>query len=254
MGERVIDLQAARGRVASPAVTARRRFASARAATGLSAAKFAALLTEALGWPVTAEAVTGWETTAVPLGDLLCAAEAIAGTAPALVVVDEPVQPMRLLNSYGELQAELGRVVDDAEQTLAITGSRSREPNYLARIEAAVARRPGLVHTRVLYGPPRHSATKQHLLRLVDLQRDPGTLQIGILRDLYRDGERFIVASERTTLIVVPSRWSLHNFDTAVVIDDEDTAQQYGEHVRQAWLASEPLTTRADIEQLEVLR
>ena len=106
----------------------------------------------------------------------------------------------------------------------------------------------------MLYGPPRHSATKQHLLRLVDPNRPPQTLLIGILRDLFRDGERFIAANERTAVLVVPSKWSLHNFDTAVVIDDEEIAGLYATHVRQAWLASEPLTTRSEIERLEILR
>ena len=55
-------------------------------------------------------------------------------------------------------------------------------------------------------------------------------------------------------MIVVPSQWSLHNFDTAMAVDDPDVAGRYIAHVRQAWLASEPLTARADIEALEVLR
>ena len=201
---------------------------------------------------MTAELVTGWESTAVPPGDLLCAAEAISGEAP--LALGELSESMRLMDSYGDVQAELARVVDEAESNLSITGSRSRDPNYLARIETAVAQRPELIHTRVLYGPPRHSATKQHLLRLIDLQRSPDTLHIGLLRDLLRDGERFIATNERTAVLVVPSKWSLHNFDTALVIDDEETAGLYTAHVHQAWLASEPLSTREDIAQLEIVR
>ncbi|MBI1757793.1 MAG: hypothetical protein HYR62_00965 [Actinobacteria bacterium] len=47
---------------------------------------------------------------------------------------------------------------------------------------------------------------------------------------------------------------STSNFDSGLLINDEDVAQQYVEHVRQAYLGSEHLTTHAALEKLEVLR
>lgn len=54
---------------------ARNQLAAARAAKGLPSNEFAALLTTMLGWPVGAEQVEAWETSAVPPGDVLVAAE-----------------------------------------------------------------------------------------------------------------------------------------------------------------------------------
>ncbi|MET9425729.1 MULTISPECIES: DUF5919 domain-containing protein [unclassified Streptomyces] len=54
---------------------ARNQLAAARAAKGLPSDEFAALLATMLGWPVGAEQVDAWETSAVPPGDVLVAAE-----------------------------------------------------------------------------------------------------------------------------------------------------------------------------------
>lgn len=219
-------------------------------------ATFAHALGEHLGWPVTPEAVLAWETTAVPPGDVLLTAEAIAetdGQADEAATLPA-VNGMRLIDSYEEVQAALAAVVEEAEEVLTITGSRSRDPDYLARIESAVTAVSGLVYYRVLYGPPRHGALKNHLLRVVDLHRPPGTVNLGVFWDLLRDSERFICACEKSAVVVLPSLTSLHNFDTALVIDDPDTAGRWVTHVRQAYLAAEALTTRADIESLEIQR
>jgi hypothetical protein len=254
----VIDLQAVRQQRIDVAALARQRFANARRSLGLSRAAFADLLTEALGWQVAAGAVTAWESAAVPPGDVLLAAELIARTSqPVVTPLGEAVPEsngMRLLDSYEEVQDALRAVVDGAQETLGITGSRSRDPDYLARIEVAITAKPELVHYRVLYGPPRHGALKNHLLRLIDLQRPAGTLHIGIATDLYKDNERFICVSEQLAVIVLPSVTSLSNFDTALVIDDPEVAADYVTHVRQGWLGSEVLSTRAQVEHLEVLR
>lgn len=245
--QHVIDLAVARARRADPATAARRRFAGHRTATGLPSGEFATALTGLLGWRVTAAQVTAWESSAVPPGDVLAAAEMLTptGTSPL-------AETMRLVHGYSDVQAALRDLIDGAEQHLAITGSRSRDPVYLERIERALTARPGLIHWRVMYGPARHSSLPAHLLRLIDLHRPTGTLHIGILEDMLRDGERFIVASEHGAVVVLPSLSSPLNYDTAVSFDDPEIGHAYVEHVRAAWLASTPLADRAAIEQLEV--
>jgi hypothetical protein len=82
-------------------------------------AAFADVLVDALGWSVT------------PRGDLS---------------VGDHLRPTR--------RRPVGR-----RAVIAVTGSRSREPDYLARIQAAISSRD-LLHYRVLYGLPRHGALK----------------------------------------------------------------------------------------------
>lgn len=161
---------------------------------------------------------------------------------------------LSLINEYTDLQAALAHVVEHAEEAIATTGSRSRDPDYLSRLEAAVAARPTLVHYRVLYGPPRHSMLKNHLRRLHDIAGNGDRLRIGIVRDLYRDPERFLCVSERAAIVVLPSLTSTSNFDSGILITDTAVARHYLEHVRQAYLGSDQLTTRAALDELEVLR
>jgi transcriptional regulator with XRE-family HTH domain len=92
-----------------------------------------------------------------------------------------------LVTRWSELVEAMTSVVTGAREHLVVTGSRSREKGYLGAIETAVAQNPDLVHTRVLYGPPRHPELTDHLARLMEL-RDPAarrngvrTLSIGIV-------------------------------------------------------------------------
>lgn len=91
-----------------------------------------------------------------------------------------------------------------------MTGSRSRNTEYLKTIEVVLAEKPSLVHYRVLFGPPRNQVLKDHLIRLLEL-RDPRdrnlgikTLHLGLVDDLEGAPERFFCASER--MAVVPRR------------------------------------------------
>lgn len=251
----VIDLRAARRRDLSDAEVACARFTEALTLSGMSDGAFANVLTRRLGWSVIPGTVAAWRTSPPP-SDALMAAERVAGlehTPPAGIPVGGS-SGVHLVRTFDDLQAALSDVVDGANETLAITGSRSREPIYLAHVESVIGERPALVHYRVLYGPPRHGALKNHLLRLADLQRREGTLRVAIARDVMRDAERFICASENAAVVVLPSLTSLLNFDTALVVDDPEIAQQYVDHVRQAYLAADPLTTRDDVAALEVQR
>jgi hypothetical protein len=71
--------------------------------------------------------------------------------------------------------------------------------------------------------------------------------------DLYRDSERFICASERRAVVILPSLTSVMNYDTGLVADAEDVAAGWVRHVEQAYLAARRLHTRAAIAELEVL-
>lgn len=246
----LIDLDAARSHGRDYQALARNRLITARSRSGLAPSAFAACLGERLGWPVTGDAVAAWERAGSPPSDVLLAAEAVAGS-----TLGEPeIEPLRLIHGVTALQAALAEVVDTAHDTLAITGSRSREPDYLTRIEHAVASRPTLTYWRVLYGPPRHGATKNHLLRLVDLQVAADRLQLGMVTDLGRDMERFICANETMAVVIVPSLRGIMDFDTAFAVADPDVASRWVAHVHMAYLGAEPLATRAQIEALEVTR
>ncbi len=65
---------------------ARKEIAAARKAPGQDAGAFAALLGEHLTWEPTAAAVRGWETTAVPPGDVVLAAQYLARIATGVDV------------------------------------------------------------------------------------------------------------------------------------------------------------------------
>ncbi|MDN3265779.1 hypothetical protein QWJ26_39490 [Streptomyces sp. CSDS2] len=86
---------------------------------------------------------------------------------------------VKVLTRWTDLVETMVDVVGGAREQLVVTGSRSREKAYLPAIETAVAEQPDLVHYRVLYGPPRHRALADHLLRLLEL-RDPITRRNGI--------------------------------------------------------------------------
>jgi hypothetical protein len=120
-------------------------------------------------------------------------------------------QSEHLVTSGGALTAALVDVVQNAQECLVAVGSRSSEISYLQEIERAIQDRPGLVHYRILLGPPHSQVLKDHLLRLLALRpaRANGvsdaeqTLHISILNDLTRYPERFFVASEQVAVIIL---------------------------------------------------
>lgn len=78
MGDpRVIDLRSRAGYQPSYAALARNRVLRARNSLDMTQAEFADHLSAILHWPVTAAAIESWETSTVPPGDVLVAAEAI---------------------------------------------------------------------------------------------------------------------------------------------------------------------------------
>jgi transcriptional regulator with XRE-family HTH domain len=154
-----------------------------------------------------------------------------------------------LATSVADLAAAMLTVVDSATQILVVTGSRSRDPAYLAAIEQALTDRPRLIHYRVLFGPPRRQVLTDHLLRLLEL-RDPDdrqhgykTLHLGIFDDLGAEPERFFVASEQRAVVALPSISTAGNFDTGVVLLDPRHARGLVEHGKQLYPAARKLET-----------
>src|SRR5450631_2196915 len=100
---KVVDLRMARGRRFDAASAARERFARYRRTAGLSPAAFAEALMEILGWSLEPEAITAWESTGAPPGDILLAAEFVtqqhAGS-DDLGVVTATGTRMRIIDSY----------------------------------------------------------------------------------------------------------------------------------------------------------
>lgn len=164
----------------------------------------------------------------------------------------------KLLTDFGELQKAMLATVAGASECLVATGSRSRDHDYLSAIEQALAERPGLVHYRVLFGPPRHQVLKDHLLRLLHL-RDPRdrslgikTLHLGVV-DLTDDSpERFFCASEQMAVVPIPSLTSHEAFDSGVLLAALP-AQRMMDHARQAYAWARRVESVEDVINLPVL-
>jgi hypothetical protein len=62
-----------------------------------------------------------------------------------------------------------------------------------------------------------------------------------VVRDLMRDGERFICASETSAVVVLPSLSPMTNFNTGLHTADPEVARGDIAHIRQAFLGSEAL-------------
>ncbi|MDG4834875.1 helix-turn-helix transcriptional regulator [Solwaraspora sp. WMMD1047] len=163
----------------------------------------------------------------------------------------------RVLRTHGELLGAMIHVVRGARHCLAITGSRSRGGPYLQAVEAALAEHPDLVHYRVLYGPPHHRATHDHLLRLLEL-RDPAertngvkTLHIGLV-DPVAAPERFIVSSDNAAVLPVPSLTTAEAFDTGLLLG-ADAAVGLVHHVREAYAGARRVETIDAVRALPIL-
>jgi transcriptional regulator with XRE-family HTH domain len=164
---------------------------------------------------------------------------------------------LTLLVTHTEVTAAMGRIVRDARTFLAMTGSRSREPEYMETVERVLSAQPGLVHYRVLFGPPRNQIFKDHLHRLLEVcdPRDRSVsgvqrLHIGLAPAAYQ--ENCLCTNEREAVVVQPSLVSPGNFDTAVLFSQASHARAMVSYVQQLYQVSEKLETRAAVEQLVI--
>lgn len=161
---------------------------------------------------------------------------------------------IRLLTRHVDLVAGMTEVVLGAREQLVVAGSRSREPAYLAAIEGALVQVPGLVHYRVLYGPPRHAELWEHLHRLLSL-RDPRQrlngvrpLHIGFVESAAAL-ERHFVASESAAVIPVPSFHGADGFDCGVMVGSEASVGLV-QHGREACAAARQVNSLHDLYRL----
>jgi transcriptional regulator with XRE-family HTH domain len=134
---------------------------------------------------VTPSMVSGWElgrhTTSIGHRKTLCE---MYGQPPDVLFAhqDEGLATRgvpQLLAGFPDLQQAMLATVTGARECLVVTGSRSRNTEYLETIEAVLAEKPSLVHYRMLFGPPRNQVLKDHLIRLLEL-RDPRDRSLGI--------------------------------------------------------------------------
>lgn len=165
----------------------------------------------------------------------------------------------RLLVGHHDLHDAMTDVVRDAQQYLAVLGSRSRDAAYLDTIETVLALRPELVHYRVLFGPPRHQVLTDHLLRLLTL-RDPHdrslgvkTLHIGVVDDDPGAPERFFCASESAAVVPIPSLTSSEAFDSGVLFES-GVAERLIDHARQCYAGSRKVETAHGLLDLPTVR
>lgn len=165
----------------------------------------------------------------------------------------------RLLAGFADLRRAMLATVTGARDCLVVTGSRTRDTDYLRAIEKALAERPVLVHYRVLFGQPHNQVFKDHLIRLLEL-RDPQdrslgikTLHLGLIEDTQASPERFFCASELMAVVPIPSLTSHEAFDSGVVLGAAP-ARRLIDHGRQAYAASRRVETIDQVTALEVLR
>ncbi|MFV2199149.1 XRE family transcriptional regulator, partial [Nocardiopsis sp. LOL_012] len=154
----------------------------------------------------------------------------------------------QLVSGPRDLRTAMIDVVRSAQAHLAVAGSRSRDVAYLETIEHALADRPGLVHYRLLFGPPRNTALHAHLRRLLEI-RDPDdrslgmkTLHIGLIRPEQDMPERFFVASEQAAVVPIPSLTSAYGFDSGVRLGPQ-AAERLLDHARQCYAAATRVET-----------
>ncbi len=215
---------------------------------------------------VTPSMLSGWElgrhTTSIGHRKTLCD---IYGQPPELLFAYQDAglgtagSSPKLLATFADLRGAMLATVSGARDCLIVTGSRSRDPEYLGAIETALAERPGLAHYRVLFGPPHHRVLRDHLMRLLEL-RDPEdrslgfkTLHLGIVEDTVTVPERFFCASEHMATVPIPSLTSAEAFDSGMALGGT-AAWRLLDHGRQAYAASRRVESRELLAALDVIR
>jgi len=215
---------------------------------------------------VTPSMLSGWElgrhTTSIGHRKTLCD---IYGVPPELLFADQDAglgtagSSPRLLATFADLRAAMLATVSGARDCLVVTGSRSRDRDYLTAIETVLAERPGLVHYRVLFGPPHHRVLRDHLMRLLELRgpedRSLGvkTLHLGIVEDTVTVPERFFCASEQMAAVPIPSLTSAEAFDSGMALGGP-AARRLLDHGRQAYAASRRVESPELAAALDVIR
>jgi hypothetical protein len=78
-------------------------------------------------------------------------------------------------------------------------------------------------------------------------------LYLGVVDDVLCEPERFIVASEKSAVVVIPSLITAGNFDTGVAFRSSDEAQGFIQHVKQVYAGTRRLESVDAVEALTVV-
>ena len=164
--------------------------------------------------------------------------------------------PPLLINDQEDLVAENIRIVEAAQEYLYVTGSRSRDADYLARIAEQVRTKQSLIHRRILLGPPRTTEMVDHIVDLLAMgdprrrhARRIQALGIAICSDHQNYPlEACICMNEHRGLLVLPSIVSPWAYDTAVVFDNAAVITGWKRWVDTMFLTGTQINLRSQIE------
>jgi len=165
----------------------------------------------------------------------------------------------RVIKSWEDLLACYGQIVNEAQKSIYITGSRSRDAKYLKAVEQKLQAAPSLVHYRVLFGPPHHLVLKEHLRQLLNL-RDPTdrsrgfqTMHIGLFSDYQRQFETFILGNENEAIVLLPSLVGVGEYNSGIIFTGREEVDGLMRFVKSLYGWSTKLETQAEVEALRAL-
>jgi hypothetical protein len=165
----------------------------------------------------------------------------------------------RVIRSSKDLRACNERIVNEAEENLFTTGSRSRDVDYLKAIEQRLQAVPALVHHRVLFGAPHHLVLKDHLTQLLKLRdpndRDQGfkTIHLGLFNDYARQFETFILGNESEALVLLPSLLGVGEYNSGVIFTGVDEVAGLLRFVKDLYGWSTRVETPGEVAALRAL-
>lgn len=182
-------------------------------------------------------------------------AEAL-GLAPGELIREE--NPPLLISNQEDLVAENLRIVETAHEFLYVTGSRSRDDDYLAAIAASVESKPDFVHRRILFGPPRSEEMFAHIRGLLGagdprrrFVRRVQSVGIAICSDQKNyPAEACICMNEKRALLVLPSIISPWQYDTAIVFDNASVIAGWKSWVDTMFRTATQISEPAQLEAL----
>ncbi len=163
-----------------------------------------------------------------------------------------------VIRSADDLMEWNERIVQNAEEILFITGSRSRDVQYLHTIEKKLEQNPQLVHYRVLFGLPYHQTLKDHLLQLRHLRspddRSQGfkTIHLGLFMNERRQAESFILGNEKQVLVLLPSFLGVGEYNSGIIFTGRDEVEGLQRFVKQLYSMSEVIETKEKLEMLAI--
>lgn len=164
-------------------------------------------------------------------------------------------EPPHLVTTVADLIATNIAIVAEAQDFLYVTGSRSRDMDYLNAIVRRLEEVPTLIHRRVLFGPPRTSEMRAHIEALLAIAAQAAKWVTGVERmiiGMYEDDRNFppeaaICMNERRALIVLPSVEGNWTYNTAVVFEQQSVVRGWKNWIDSICAAVDAIGSAADI-------